>query len=162
MAGLRILVTGATGHIGSVFCPLATARGHAVTALHRRSAFPKWADFDCVVNLAAAGVKPTGRTWATCLTGNFLFLQSLLNSILVSGAKPRIVLAQSVREFETATNLAKWDDPYTVSKKLGSLFAQDWERQYKGTVWSVVIAPCYQPGEVEAVAERLLKACHEG
>ena len=155
---MRLIVTGSSGFIGSALCPMAESAGHALLRYKRGTPWPKWGEFDAVIHLAAAGVKRARREWADCMTGNFLLVKELLRAIGQSGATPRIVLAQSCREREMQKDLLKWDDPYVVSKRLGSLFAKDWSTHYKGQVIACNIGPCYAPGEVEKVAQQLLDA----
>lgn len=161
---MNILLTGGSGYIGTEFLARALEAGHEVTYLGREwtegetLAKIPWNELDAVVHLAAAGVKREDRNWRDCMEVNFHAFRTMLNAIQKAGASPLLVMARSIREDESDSNPALWDDPYIVSKKIASRFAWIWALTYEKRVISVPIAPCYGVGEVEKVVERLMES----
>jgi len=115
---MKLLVTGATGFIGSHFVRLALAQGHDVVALRRpHSVMPvgleqvRWlsvpmdaidpTDFagcDALVHLAAAGVSPQKATRAEMTRWNVGASLSLIESASSAGVR-RVVLAGTFAEY---------------------------------------------------------------
>ena len=156
---MRILLTGAHGFIGSALLKEPTT--HEIIAAGRgwieRPAEVQWENFDALIHLAAAGVQRVDREWDECMKVNFQALQDMLNAIEKSGATPTIYLACTIFDKTMGTKMELWKDPYAVSKRLGTMYAQDWEKRYRGRLILDDIASCYQPGEVEIVAQRIIR-----
>ncbi len=156
---MKILITGSTGFIGSHVTRLALEAGHEVvpvTEAEWMGAPEKIQWGDAFIHLAAAGVKPPNRSWPVCLEVNFLKVIGLLDALKASGQTPTVLLAQTIREFETESRPELWKDSYVVTKKLAAQYAAEWNKTYKGNLILHVIHRCYGPGEVEIVAERIL------
>jgi nucleoside-diphosphate-sugar epimerase len=124
---MRILVTGATGFIGSHFVNCASAAGHAVIGLRRPGSTPRvpvsnsvrWLDkalgdlqiadcegIDSVVHFAAAGVSPASADWRGCFRVNVT--DSLAAWIAaIRGGASRLVICGSC--FEYGASGARYD-----------------------------------------------------
>lgn len=121
---MRILVTGATGFIGSHFANTASAAGHDVIALRRPGSTPRvpvservsWLQkpmaavsaADCrgieaVVHFAAAGVSPAKASWSECFSTNVMDSLAFWSAALAGGVR-RLVVCGSCFEYGASGN----------------------------------------------------------
>ena len=159
---MKILCTGYNGYIGKSFVTLARAAGHSVVPATR----PDWMyypstifyeDIDVIVHLAAAGVKRHERSWIECMDVNFHALRKFLLAIQASGFAPKIFLAGTEHEENMQTRMDLWNDPYVVSKRLGSMFAHDWHGTYRGKLLYGFVFRCTGEGQNVQIADQILK-----
>jgi nucleoside-diphosphate-sugar epimerase len=148
---VRILVTGATGFIGSHFVNYASSAGQDIVALRRSAGSvprivlarnPEWltaaisqvterelAGIDAIVHLAAAGISPRTGTWDELLEWNVVAPAKLMLTAANAGVK-RFVAAGSCFEYGRAGERYEFiptdaplepTGPYAASKAAGGL-----------------------------------------
>jgi nucleoside-diphosphate-sugar epimerase len=120
---MKILVTGATGFIGSHFINHAHLAGHEIIALRRSvesyprvplDSHPVWLDksmteittedivgCDALVHLAAVGITPQPASWKTCYQFNVLDSLDLINKAIDAGIG-RFVIIGTYAEYGEA------------------------------------------------------------
>jgi len=122
---MRLLVTGATGFIGSHFVNAATAAGHQVLALRRPGSLPRvpvgeavhWLEtslvgvternlhaVDALVHFAAEGVSPASATWQGCFQTNVIDSLALWTTAVRGGVK-RFVICGTCFEYGVSGSL---------------------------------------------------------
>jgi UDP-glucose 4-epimerase len=158
---MKIIVTGATGFIGSHFVDLAISENHEVVA-HRQSSAsltainlkrePIWitgplsavdpsvfSDCDVLVHLAATGVSPKPATWEHCLEFNGGTALNLTQKAAAAGVK-RIVVAGTCAEYgRSGQRFARIpadaplepNDPYAASKAAAGIMLASLARQQR-------------------------------
>jgi nucleoside-diphosphate-sugar epimerase len=141
---VRILVTGATGFVGSYFVNQAIGAGHELVALRRSTASmprielarePKWlaaslaqiaehdlAGTDVVVHLAAAGISPRSSTWDELLEWNVVVPARLLLNAANAGVR-RFVATGSCLEYGRAAARYEFIPPNAPLEPTGAYAA---------------------------------------
>ena len=147
---MRILVTGATGFLGSHFVTAASAAGHEVIAVRRPGSVPRvpvpavvrWLDremadlgpehlvgVDAVVHFSAQGVSPRPATWREAFRHNVSEQLGLLQAAADANVG-RFVLAGSCTEYGAVADRFEFIPPsaplspvgpYAASKAAGSV-----------------------------------------
>lgn len=178
---MRIMVTGATGFIGSHFINTALAAGHDVIAVRRPGSQPRiqvsnqacWMDKelrdvhsdDCrdvnaVVHFAAEGVSSRSATWSGCFGTNVTDSLSMWNAALRGGVR-RLVICGSCFEYGAAGNRYKAlpptaplepAGPYDASKAAATMAAIALSQHE--SVECIVLRPFHVFGQGEG-ADRL-------
>lgn len=178
---MRILVTGATGFIGSHFVNAATSAGHDVLALRRPGSTPRvpasgdmrWLDKpladveaadceggDALVHFAATGVSPASATWNGCFQVNVTDSLAAWTAALRGGVR-RFVICGSCFEYGASgpryhaippTAPLEPTGPYHASKAAATMAALGLAHHARVAV--AVLRPFHVFGEGEE-AERL-------
>jgi nucleoside-diphosphate-sugar epimerase len=173
---MRILVTGATGFIGSHFVNTACAAGHDVLGLRRPGSTPRvpvsaavrWLDkplaavepadcagVDALVHFAAAGVSPTSATWDGCFRANVTDSLALWIAAVRDGVK-RFVICGTCFEYGASgpryerippTAPLEPTGPYHASKAAATMAAL--ALAYQERVAVAVLRPFHVFGEGE-------------
>jgi nucleoside-diphosphate-sugar epimerase len=168
---LNVLLTGAQGFIGRHVQALLLREGHEVIALVRKStAFEPlhenlaevigdiatgagfeeipWSKLDCVVHLAASGVKASHRVWSDALAVNVAGTQRLLTKIKTSCPQhPTVFVGCSFYEHLTKQYPALLANPYISTKLSASELAQIWAVDYPGSIVFGTFFQVYGPGD---------------
>jgi len=93
-----------------------------------------WETLECVIHLAAAGVKSSKRNWDECIQVNILGTERLLNYIKKWAIKnPKVFLSKTCYEKALPTVSAFKENPYVVTKEASSQLALLWSEDFKGT-----------------------------
>jgi nucleoside-diphosphate-sugar epimerase len=151
---VRILVTGATGFIGSHFVNHALAAGHEVIALRRSTESrprielvqsPRWltksmldvsehdfAGVDCLVHLAATGISPRTAPWDELLLWNVTAPMQLMTAAHDAGVDRWVITGTFAEygnsglryEFIPPDAPLEPTYPYAASKAAGSILFQ--------------------------------------
>ena len=120
---MRILITGATGFIGSHVVRLASRTPHTLVCVRRTPAEPERGDMRCrwvvaelnhltaedfegvdvVLHLAAAGVSPQPASWSECYRVNVLETLGLVRTALAAGVR-RFVVTGTYAEYGTSAS----------------------------------------------------------
>lgn len=140
---MRILVTGATGFIGSHFANVASAAGHDVIALRRLGSTPRvpvservsWLEksmaavsaedcrgMEAVVHFAAAGVSPPKANWSECFGTNVMDSLTFWNAALAGGVR-RLVVCGSCFEYGASGNRYQAIPPSAPLEPIGPYHA---------------------------------------
>ena len=176
---MRILVTGATGFIGSHFANTAIAAGHDVLGLRRPGSAPRvsvssavrWLDkaladvkatdcedMDVLVHFAAAGVSPAAATWQGCFRANVTDSLTAWTAALRGGVKRYVICGTC---FEYGASGARYDaippsapleptGPYHASKAAATMAALALAHQERVAV--AVLRPFHVFGEGEEMS----------
>ncbi len=173
---MRLLVTGATGFIGSHFANAAIAAGHDVLAVRRPGSMPRvsvasavrWLDttlagvvpsdchgVDALLHFAAEGVSPASATWQGCFRTNVNDSLSLWTTALRGGVK-RFVICGTC--FEYGASGPRYEEipptapleptgPYHASKAAATMAALALAHHER--VSAVILRPFHVFGEGE-------------
>jgi nucleoside-diphosphate-sugar epimerase len=178
--GMKILLTGATGFIGSHFLNRALASGHNVLAIRRSSASkpriqiqcqPDWLDrqldelasselegCDVMVHLAAHSVQYPFDTISSCLHWNVIAALALFEQARMAGIR-RFVVAGSCFEYGRSGDkyiAIPTDAPleptnsYAVSKATASIALRQWSEEHHLSLEILRVFHVYGEGESES------------
>ena len=153
---MNILLTGGSGFIGRNVIKVLLAENHHVIAFNRskithfsdKKNFQwmqgnlatgegleklPWEKLDCVIHLAAAGVKASQREWAECIQVNIIGTEQLLRFLSKRAVKfPKIFVTKTFYEKSIQTVPAFRNNPYIATKAASSQLAELWSEDYKG------------------------------
>jgi len=166
---LTVLLTGATGFLGSALLPRLLEAGHRVICLGRREPRTKhanvtfipchfgrdlpelsidWAAIDAVLHLAASGVKAAHRTWLDCLQFNVVGTRRLLDVLGASATRsPAFLMTQTFYEQLCGEHPQLLENPYIATKHAASALVESWAASYRGRVALAAIFQVYGPGD---------------
>ena len=177
---MKIVVTGATGFIGSHFTKQAMAAGHSVLAIRRSHAStpriplrqePVWLDraldqvtaddlkgCEVLVHLAAHSVKYPYDSLANCLRWNLIAVLALFEQARLAGIR-RFVVAGSCFEYGRSGEryvAIPTDAPleptnsYAASKAAASIALRQWAEEHQLSLDLLRVFHVYGEGEAES------------
>ena len=164
-----ILLTGATGFLGSHLMRRMLDDGHLVYVVTRRSVgyinaslieiignfvdgWPvdriPWHQLDAVIHLAAGGVKSARREWHDSLQVNIMGTYRLINAIdRYAVKKPRVIIARTFYEHFLPQIADFRDNPYIATKAAASEMVRIWSERYEGSIAMATVFHIYGPGD---------------
>jgi nucleoside-diphosphate-sugar epimerase len=176
---MKIVVTGATGFIGSHFTKQALLEGHSVLALRRspgskpRIPFcqePHWLDrgldevsvedlkgFDVLVHLASHSVQYPFDTLANCLRWNLMAVLAMFEKARLAGIQQYVVAGscfeygRSGERYEAIPTDAPLEptNSYAVSKAAASIALRQWAEEHQLNLQILRVFHVYGEGEAE-------------
>lgn len=166
---MTILLTGATGFLGSHVLPLLLEAGHYVVAPTRRRlpiehanllsvdtttedyltlGVVPWEQIDAVMHLAASGVKSSHRQWPDALEFNVVGTQRLLDAISQYAARrPAFIMTRTFYEHLVDQSPALLENPYIATKCAAASLVKLWAESYDGAVSLATVFQVYGPGD---------------
>ena len=151
--GMRILVTGAGGFIGSNLLPRLLDEGHNVIAydfkpfisyIHFCESMQiltgdlssgegldqiAWENVDVVIHLASAGVKSSKRDWYECISVNIIGIEQLICSMSRIDNPPLLIYPRTFYEDYLSVIPNLKNNPYVVTKATGTKIVELWARE---------------------------------
>jgi len=153
---MNVLITGGSGFIGRHVEKMLLEEGHRVIAFSRSNVHDltdkknfqwiagnlstgeglqkiPWETIECVIHLAAAGVKACKRNWAECIQVNIVGTERLLNVIKKRATQyPKVFIAKTFYEGAILSNPAFRSNPYVATKEASSKLTELWSEDYQG------------------------------
>ena len=164
--GMRVLITGANGFIGTQLLPRLLKDGYEVIAYDLKSSFSQdrfpeririisgdlsegegldqiaWEDLDAVIHLASAGVKASNRDWHDCIAVNIIGTEQLLYSMSAVDNPPLLIYPRTFYEDHINDIPGFKQNPYIITKKAGTKIVELWARDNKNV--KVVFGTIFQ------------------
>lgn len=168
---MKTLVTGGSGFIGRNVIKALLEEDHDVIAFGRSniSSFENkknfqwiqgnlatgdglenipWETLECVIHLAAAGVKSAKREWAECIQVNIVGTERLLSLIKKRAVKnPKVFLAKTFYEKAIHAIPSFKNNPYVATKEASSRLAEMWSEDFKGATIFGTIYHAFGPDD---------------
>lgn len=166
--GMKIAITGSSGFVGKQVSRRLAEAGHELylydiqhpSVLCDGAIFPiignlasgegldaiPWDRLDVVLQLAAAGVKASRRTWTECLQVNVIGTQRLLEQLRESGNAPRLVYARTFYENHMDVQSIA-ENPYVATKRTASELIGLYQQEPRHPCTSLTLYQVYGPGD---------------
>ena len=168
---MTILVTGGSGFIGKHLVKRLLREEHHVVVVGRNK-LPQfsqtknflfvegnlvtgeglgkipWKEIECVIHLAAAGVKAAQREWNECMQVNILGTERLLTWIKKSATKiPKVFFSKTFYEKLMDQDSSIKKNPYIATKAISSQLAELWSEDFAGTIIFGTLYHTFGPGD---------------
>ena len=167
---MNILVTGGSGFIGKHLISRLLSAENRVVAFGRNKSHQfsqkenfqniegnlvtgeglqqiPWQEIECVIHLAAAGVKASHREWSECIQVNILGTERLLSWIKKSAVKtPKIFFAKTFYEKLIDRDTSFQKNPYIATKEVSSQLATLWSEDFRGPIIFGTLYHTFGPG----------------